>query len=431
MTDYNIFLKISGLDPLIFDCNNNVQDLGGSVNININLDTGEVFESKHNRQQNFLEKICNIIHIKYCLSILYFIFVTGIVLWPFITLVNISISNDDDILFVANIYSLLTVCQYVFGIIYFRKSHFKQILDTNSDYSQKFIDKLFLWALIISIIIALVSVILLVDDHYVSATSYLYSDSSSTGKICLVILTFFEKFYSYNIFCINTIIFAVVIIIQSNNINNFVVRFNRMINTTEGYNISSILNDYTDFAEKYNATVDEFNFIFSTLIIIGSVEIYGTLKYFDTSYIDLIQYMNGICYMIIQFVYVYSVHKIKDAIKKTKGTLNNTSFRATFLYDYKFQNIDLDNEQNSNSMITRIKSLDVPKQDKNIERLILRTMSYAQESANTNYWIMMTDKLNEPLESYHLLIFVLDDDAIMEKAIAILGGVATLALSNI
>lgn len=449
MFDYTLFLRISGLKKLIKLKNEDDDKKEGNYVIDIDIEAG-IVDVEREEIITKCSKQCyrNTCHI---VNILYGLFVIFIISVPTIGSIFLTVQDKEVKIFTSNIFSYLILIQYFLGIQYFNSKHFFKIVQL-SDNSDKLIKVPFIAASVISCVFAIISTSLLMSDININVYSEMKDYTNDTGRIFLAIVIFLEKLYSYNIYFLNTIAFAIVMIVQSDAVSDYTKMFYDKLEDMEEFNINTIMNEYLAIKARHAGIVDKFNNIFSFVTLIGIINMYFVVINHDTEYVGVMQYFNCCCILIIEMIYISSMIKVKDALKNIKKGLDSPKFTAIYFHKYTLDT----NSSNSSSGIlsnyssrkrpnsiemqeiifTNLEECDKYKQkEKNnnntdnnnamnsIREITLRTLIDTKELNTISYWNAIENKLNEPLESFNLFGFEIDDTSLIQKAIAVATGI--------
>lgn len=239
-----------------------------------------------------------------------------------------------------------------------------------------------------------------------------------------------EKFYSYNIFFINTVAFTMILVIQSEKIVNFAAKLNTMVDNLEEFLISDVITDFLTIKGEYGKTVTNFNDMFSSLTVLGVLGAYFTsINHHNTEFVGALQYMNSGCFVIIECVYIYAVSKVKRSIGEINGVINSPKFATTYLGRIQMEelgNADItthrDRNGRTNSMVIMDAIESLNERDSYIEKLTLRTMIKIHETTQMNDWLGLNSKLTQEWETFTLLGFVIDDTTLITRGLTMTAG---------
>jgi len=463
MYDYKLFLRLSGFKWLIDtkepikNKNTIVIDIekDGNVNLNQRDSIGSCFDN---------------IYVKNTINFFHFLIIISFIIWPCIATIITSDRKDDIKIITSNTFSFLVLIQYILGCIYFRCSHFMKIIQLSNN-SDNLLKKSFYSALIISFLLAILSIILLGMDYKINIYSDLYKDVDNGGKVGVMMLLFVEKFYSYYIFSINTIIFAVVMIVQSAEVDNFYELLKGKIENGEIFDISTVMNEYLRIKNNHGEIVDKLNSIFSSLTSIGIVNAYFVVVNFRTEYIGALQYINSAWVILIEIVYIYVMIQVKESVEDIIKLLDSPRFvelyfrqynmddfelfdssnkgiRNTDMKSIKLDNLNIINNNrksftssfskdifksslNTKTIYNKIKhvnknqqnSFDYIAKDMNmLKEITLRAMIICQENSAVSYWNAIETKLKDPFKSFSILGYDMDDTTLLQQGFTLIVG---------
>jgi hypothetical protein len=399
---YNNYLQVIG-----YSWNHNRGDTGrNSVTQNdlvVDIENGNVVVHTRNEQQ--YPKI------KLTANILYSFLIICLTIWPFIGSVVYSIINGSADIGFQNAFQLLFFAQYVTGIIYFKKQHLFENLKLHPNVSIKYLYCL-ISGFTISLILAIICVVSLNKNLYISVYSEIYLMCELRGKILLSILIFFEKLYSYIIFFTNTITFSILMLYHTVAIQKFSDNLKEFSSGSSAISakISTIGTEFMAIRNNYGQTVENLGTFFVTTNIIGILGVYGVLTALANKIYSPNDLTNLIVFIIIEIIFIgsiqYSRTSIDDIIKEMSSQIYISKFLEKKTDDFIIPNIEsLENLQ------------------KPIFDVSTKSMISAMKSNEILNWVILQNILKTEWDKFEILGFEISDTSILQKIFGIFFGI--------
>lgn len=329
MSQYNAYLRIFGLKSLIPKPRESTYIEGheGDIpvsEVRITIEDGEVKNKiiKDDKKWYQLSKIRKPINYSYAL------FVLALVIWPLIYGIVKAIIEKEARYVTSNIFKIMYGFQLVFGYMYYdRKHHIGAVSKAN----KKYIDWALKLSLLIGAILGIVCVVLLNINVNFNTFSEIRDYLNIFGRFCLSVLMFINIYYSFNIFMINTIIFAAIFVTHSLRIIEFKDKLGRTIRDTGEISIKSIVDEYSQLKSEHTQSVNNTNNMFSSIVITGAVGSYFIAMNFDTHFIGVLTYVDAALFLIITGIYIRSLSRVKYHVSSMQSTVNSIGFIRRFL----------------------------------------------------------------------------------------------------
>lgn len=421
MITYPFFLKLFGFWDLVSERN----EIKSNQKIEIVIDGENIATKRINSNTSLYHKP----KIRGFVNWSYTLLVFSIISWLGAYALIKAVVEQDPKYVTSNLFTYLFVTQYFTGWKYFAKTHFVDIIK-DSGKNKNYVMIPFVLSMFISVVLVIVTTIFLVTGTSINIYSDLYDNHDGVWKGLIICLMILEKFYSYNIFFINTVAFTMILVIQSEKIVNFAAKLNTMVDNLEEFLISDVITDFLTIKGEYGKTVTNFNDMFSSLTVLGVLGAYFTsINHHNTEFVGALQYMNSGCFVIIECVYIYAVSKVKRSIGEINGVINSPKFATTYLGRIQMEelgNADItthrDRNGRTNSMVIMDAIESLNERDSYIEKLTLRTMIKIHETTQMNDWLGLNSKLTQEWETFTLLGFVIDDTTLITRGLTMTAG---------
>lgn len=366
-------------------------------------------------------------------GILYFIFVSFLLGWQCVYSIVRSIIKLDGRYFTVSIFCFMYLGQFIAGAIFYNGKYFDKTIKKLVPYHTVILIMLIV-SNVISVILAIISVILLIDGFTIVNYTHLYNESEYLGKVILAIMVFTESIYTYNIFFINIAIFAIILHFQRINISKYLTKMNDIIDgNTQHIKITNIIEEFSKMQSYYGKSVANLNMIFTTITVIGLIGSYFTIINIGTSFSGIFSYINMSLFFCIEAVYIYSIRKINDTKRDIRVLIGSGTFIRKFLNkntmnpiyadvynDYKdIDNIykDIGNE-NANDSIDLLKTITV------------RSIIISTENGIELDWIVLYNKLSENWAPFQLFGYDFNDTDIIQKLTFLALGISAVIRLN-
>lgn len=433
---YNFFLKLYGL-IFLFDSVDDDTDDDRHFELKeiiISVKDDQIIQKNVRKQIPFYKNKSLLKKISLAYIILIFL---NLIWQPIISVIfTIYYLNSDYITY--SLFSLMYISQFIFGILYYNNNyeHFSITRTKLQNY------KKYYWILLVSFILSTTIAIIEVVYHNIDVNiityNILYNNVCYEVQIVLLILTFICKFYYYNTFFINVITFASAFLLNSMDIKKFKNDLEKVIdNDIEKLTLNSIINDYTGLKHYHSKSVDALNNMFSYVTLFGILGCYFALLNFKNNSSTLVSliYIDIICFLIIDGIYLYSISKVKDVVGDILDIINSVKFNEIFLRREQFKNLYASGQQNNTNLSDNTvhpplqilpsvsaASYKIEPSLININDIVIRNLIKTHENAESIDWIVLDNKLLSRWNSFNLFGFELDDTTIIQRLSTIIVG---------
>lgn len=367
---------------------------------------------------------------------LYQLFIFLLIFWKIPFVIYLAIKNNNIIHVYDGAHSLIVSCQYILLYIYLKKDHFFDTVSSqgNDEKHIKYLIRSIICIFVLSLFYAITTMVVSITTNTILIYKELKMDNH-TENAFIAIFMLIENIYSNNIFFSNLFIFGIVFLIHSNEIETFA---NLSIGTATIFNTCI---QYTSIRNRYSITINLLNNLFSYTVLLGGVATYITIfnilkGYYDRN--DFSNYVNGISYVVMLFVYFYSMGKIKEAIKMIKEQLlTDESIRrhinrtvdlnsmSQLVHAETLQNPPIEDNNALNIEFEEMYSsaqISTDEVNANIiqtQNISLKSLLLDVENGNSIDWLIIYLLIKEKWDSFELFGFVLEDSAILKKFLSI------------
>lgn len=455
MRFYDFFLKICGLIKIISKNKSNNSDNSDDENesnakdIIISIDESNNITRKviSNNSLGISNKSFKLI-----INLCYLLFVLSILSWIIISAIVESIIQKDGRYISSNMFTVMYLLQYITGIIFYRTKFYKNTMkNMKNQYTTFYI--LYIGSFILSITLGLSAIIFLVNDLNINIYTKYYNVTNTVGKVFLSIVLALDKFYAYNIYFINMIIFVLILTNLKCKINLYKKKLEDVIGNNEiNITISDMIKEYVELQACHKKSVNSLNKIFTSITIFGLIGCYFTIINFNTDFVGIFSYIDLAFYLILDCVYFYSINNIRSVIDDIKSVIGSPKFVIKFLSksemtgfsgdvynDYvgdidEYDEIELDiiepQDKKKTKRVNRMSySIKQPNNTRELNKKldVVKNMLYRNIILNTENsadldWIILYNKLLEPWECFKVFGFDISDDELVQKFISIVLG---------
>lgn len=453
MSFYVNFLKVFGFRGAI--SKSLVSRRGGEAEDDENVQMQEIVvdvDSDFNIQQNVVDQDRSFFRstfFRIVVNTLYRLLIVGSLVWPAIYAIYKAFENSEARYLTSNVFTVMFIVQYFVGLFYYQTNHFFKTMKRNLSYSW-YIKTALIVGIVISTILTIVSVILLNIDYNLDIYTELFNGTNTVGKVLISVLLALDKFFSYNVFFINLVIFSAIFIIHSREIKRYTSRLEDYVNNNEdGLTIESITKDYSELKTQHTQSVTQLNNIFSSVTIFGIIGSYFITVNFETFFVGPLHYIDACSFLVTECAYIYSISRVKLSVSDIKSIINSPRFVSRYLSRVYLQDFtgEIISTQTSDSSpvhdkadikmtLKRAQSLKQNSSEKKkidfIKDITMRTMIKGHENAEGIDWVILNDKLGGSWENFKLMGFDIDDDTLIKKTSAVVVGlIMLLHLNNI
>lgn len=391
--------------------------------------------------------------------------------------------------FTSSFFSYMFLTQYIFGIMLHNNAYYEIIYQKiKNDKYYVYISTVYLIGLFVAVILAVVPLFTtgyIMDFYYLvnNNTAGNYTGNNTAGHVMLLIYMVPNRIYSYGIFFSNAIIFALLMYSHCDEIKTYKKSLELMVDDSiMDINISTTIKDYTEIKGRYYDTVKNSNNIFASAIVFGVLGCYFTLININTKYNNIYSYIDSVCALLVQLIYIGAVCVISRTVNDMRTLIDSPKFVSIFLNRSNFasfkgdvyenyarepnkspkkeilkesisprkesdKNINVSMQKHTNNQdskqensIPSLKSSSSIRQinnkiiletsekidnsnDKNkkidfMKNVILRNMVTSTENGINLDWIILYSKLSDPWERFEICGFEINDSQLFQQLIS-------------
>ena len=374
----------------------------------------DMVSSQHVNQQT-----CNYNNLKLSTDIIYKLFVSILLSWPIILMLVFAIIKKDIKYITSNLFQLLPITQYVIGLFYYRGNHCYECLKRNID-NIKYIVLSYVLALVISLGIFISIIILMACNSNLSIFRELTDHTNTLEFIFVIIFTALHSFYSYLVILVNVVTFGSIFIMHSIEISRYYNKLNTFIDTNSGkLSLESVTMEHAETKSYHSASVKKMNILFSSITIIGFIGSYYVILYYKTKFSSIYNYMFLAAFITIELLYVYSIHKVKNAVSDMSKLMSSEKVISRYLTSVSFKDmVVVEKNENGDVILDHLT---------HIVDIVSRTSVRTEEIMRYSTWHTLREKLSEEWECFNICGFDIDDATILNKIITIVVGVFMLS----
>lgn len=413
MTSYTTFLKIFGLsDILVEDNTDHIHEFTEEKKDNTDTDT-DIVVMVHNVKDPS-EDNCNNVYVRFFVNYFYKLFIATMITLPCVFAIRSAVVNKDIRYATSNVFTFLYSIQYMFSMYYYGFNHFDEIVKKYKANLDQ-INYSFMLTTFVSLVLAISSTVLLYYEYDLSVYADMWDVASTTEKVFLEILIFFDKFYSYSVLFTNMIIFFSVFLYHSARISEYVTKLSNFIKTNnDEIKISDISKQYIKIKTDYGVSVVYLNTMLSLVTIMGMAGLYFTVLDWETDFIGLLIYFDIVCYLITEIMYISAIGKVKNSVGDLMKLVNSEHFIVKYMSRENLTKVDISESEND---ITQSHSD------------LLRGIIILNGNARGIDLINLKAQLQSGWKSIEIFGFEITDETIIKKIVAII--TAFLMLTNI
>lgn len=410
MQYYTGLLKIIGIYDLFqIESKDNVL-INIVVNNNKEVEQQIVSDNYKGINKNVVKKIINVV---------YFLLILLLISWSFAYALIISIINKDIKYLINDDISYMFIIQYLFGAYYYKTDHFKNVLQITKIHTKRFKFILF-GGFIINILLPIVSILLYLGDVNINIYSKI-----EYSKILMGIILFLDKFYKYNIFLCNIIIFALILRNHAIAIHNYSINLDTITNVkTEEITLKSIIQEYNTLKQNFNDSVSALNNMFSSVTIAGIIGAYFTIISISNGDPSVLIYIDLAYFFIIECIYIYIIHDMRNKVNSIIEIVNSQKIMEIFLNRNAFESFSGDVYKLINTDKNTSEDVRITKE------LSIRNMIRINENSHSIDWLILNIKLNDKWDSFSFMGFEISDIDMIKKLGSIIVGFLMLTNLN-
>lgn len=329
------------------------------------------------------------------INIIYNLIISSFLGWSIVYSIYLFYEFNSLMYFFDNIYQLLFIFQYIYGSIYFSLDHLYNIIKSHQNYYIYYGVYLFI-ALILSILIASITVLVLVFNQNISIYLFLLSQIGFNNPLryLLYVVLFIDKFLCYFTLFVNMVSFSIVLLYHKIRIKDYV----NSIDNYEGALFSTIVthvsNETSNMREEYSNSVTKLNYIYTLFNIFGFIGLYFTFNNYNSKNIFVIDILTTMIFILITSIHLNIINVINNDITLIKKKMISKKYIMQIMDTVSSDKIIMESNNNLNNNIN----------NDNCAK-ILQIMT----------WNVTIDLLDIPWDTFSILGFPIANSNIIEK----------------
>lgn len=342
-----------------------------------------------------------------------FIYTYRVLIWLIISWsigfsVLYAITSHNINYFLRSIFQMIFSSHYILLIRYY-SYHIDHYYKKIHEYQNlKFI---FNVVLIIGMIVVLIFTVIFVISMTLLNTQHvygaLYSASTISGKILLIIISLLDAFYSYTTFLISSCTFCLIMLSHKSNVLTYTEKIVDYDDTTSPrIKMNNIVREYPELRDDFSDTVTKMNKFFVTLNIFGIIGLYIVVKSLIDNTYNYIDLINGLLFICVDYIYISTIQKVRTSVKNILNAIVSSQVIHNML-------------RKKDHIMPSLQG------DMNIEKIgdavnqNLKTLVTMEESVE---WLMILGIISQKWETFTLFGANIDDTGIIQKVFAIFIG---------
>ena len=228
-------------------------------------------------------------------------------------------------------FQIIFLTQYAFGLKYFSSDHLFTKLADNKKMEKQF-DTLMILTLVVSIILATASTTCVALDIDISPFSVMEAlrQHMSTGVIALL---FFDRLFGYLAFLTNASTFVTIMLNHKNEIVEYTNGIKEFMESSVPISdkVSRISVELIDLRERFNDSVEHLNLLFSSLSILGMIDIFFVIEFWVADKLNSMDIINLATFLFIEYFYINSAQKLRESINKISSDIKLPIYMNNYL----------------------------------------------------------------------------------------------------
>lgn len=271
------------------------------------------------------------------LTTLYKIIVYMLILWLVPYSLYMAIRDKNIYTFGRSWFQILIALQYYYATSYFSDNHFYENIMCNEKL-KKYMTYAAPCLLALSVMLGVLNVSLLNKGFRYNGYDELYNHSAVAGKVLLSILIFFDTFYSYITFTINSCVFVINMLYHKITVSSYSDSLGNYIKNSMNVvrKINIVAKEFSQMKFMFNKTVKLLTPFFSVLNFVGFITIYFYLHAVERNDLSISEFINVILFVIVEIVYIQSIQAVNYNIVCISETISSNSMITTFFGNKRF-----------------------------------------------------------------------------------------------
>jgi len=332
--------------------------------------------------------------------------------WTIIYSIIQTIRTGDKVWIYRMTFQLLIALQYLIAITYFNKDDLFSKLNNLPSLVLTF-KKMLVVSACVSVLIAIICIVLVINDQYVFVYTAIYRDTKSIG---ILFLMFFDELFSYLTFLTNVSGFAINMIYHRNRLNFYNNKMGEFSQSSVSLakKINSITVEYTYLKEEYGNTVDSLNSFFVILNILGILHTYFVINLVHISTIEFKELWDISLYFVVEYIYIVSAQKVKRALDSIASVVQSPTY------------IDACIRRNTNEKI--LPNISTAVTNEILANLSIQSYVTTVEQSEIIAWLVLKNIVSEEWATFNILgLVTIKETSVLQK---IFGVICAILLSS-
>ena len=271
------------------------------------------------------------------LTTTYKIIIYMLILWLVPYSLYMAIRDKNVYTFGRSWFQVLIALQHYYATAYFSNNHFYENIMCNTKL-KKYMRISSPCMLILSIMLSCLNVILLNFGFRYNGYDEILKHGTNTGKAFISILLFFNSFYSYITFTINSCVFVINMMYHQITVSNYSDSLDNYIKNSMNVvrKINIIAMEFSQMKYMFDKTVEMLTPFFSVLNFVGFATLYFYLNALQKKNLTVPEYINIVLFVIVECLYIQAIQAVNVNISNISDAVTSNSMIATFFGNKRF-----------------------------------------------------------------------------------------------
>lgn len=271
------------------------------------------------------------------LTTIYKLIIYALILWLVPYSLYMAIRDKNVYEFGRSWFQILIAMQHYYAASYFSDNHFYENIMCNEKL-KRYMSNAVPCILLLSISLGVLNVTLLNIGFRYNGYDELYNNAQYIGKVLISLLIFFDSFYSYITFTINSCVFVINMVHHKITVSNYSEALGNYIKNSMNVvrKINIVATEFSQMKCMFDKTVQLLTPFFSVLNFVGFITIYFYLDAVQNQDLSVSEYINVILFIIVEYVYIQSIQAVNQNISNIEDVITSNSMITTFFGNKRF-----------------------------------------------------------------------------------------------
>lgn len=343
---------------------------------------------------------------------IYVIVIFIVMSWSIVYAVVESILTKDLEWLYKSTFHLLISLQYLMAVIFMNRNEMFKKLD-NSRILVTYLRRSLFASIVVAFVLSIIFICLVINEHPVYIYTKIYTDTNSTG---ILILLFFDMFFSYLTLLINLTCFTISMMYHKNRLIEYrdkTIEFSKS-SVSLAQKINSITVEYTYLKQEFENTVDTLNTFFVILNVLGILHTYFVISLIQAEKVEFKDIWDMLLYFIVEYIYIMSAQKVKKALGDISSVVQSPTY------------IDACIRKNTTEKIIPYIASNVS--NETLASMVIQSYITTVEQSETIAWLTLKNIVCEEWATFNILgLISINETSILQK---IFGVVCAVLMSN-